>query len=62
MGFITVSKDMKAQNNKPVMFTDTEAGNNMLAVKVNISGTESGRAQSLPTLHFTAKKLRFTFR
>ena len=37
MGFITVSKDMKAQSNKPVMFKDTEAGNNMPAVKVKIS-------------------------
>ena len=27
----------KAQNNKPVMFKDTEAGKNMPAVKVNIS-------------------------
>ena len=37
----------KAQNNKPVMFKDTEAGKNMPAVKVNIS------AEGLRALHGT---------
>ena len=50
----------KAQNNKPVLFKDTEAGKN--SILCNISGMECGRAQSLPVLHFTAKKLRFTYR
>ena len=37
----------KAQNNKPVLFKDTEAGKNMPAVKVNIS------AEGLRALHGT---------
>ena len=37
----------KAQNNKPVMFKDTEAGKNMPPVKVNIS------AEGLRALHGT---------